>query len=47
MKQHNYVNKKFNTILPLVKAETGEDGYYYLTFGLSTDTADLENEQVT
>lgn len=47
MQTHDYRNKKFNTTLPLVKAEVEEDGYYYLTFGLSTTTVDLENEQVT
>ena len=47
MTDHNYVNKKFNTILPLTKATTESDGYYYLEFGLSTDTPDLEGDRVT
>lgn len=47
LKPHNFVNKKLKFIMPLVKAQVEEDGYYYLKFGLSTETTDLEKEQVS
>lgn len=33
--------------MPITKAEKKDDGYYYIEFGLTTNTPDLENEQVT
>jgi len=46
LKTSNFVNKKLKFIMPLIKAKMEDDGYYYLKFGLSTETTDLENEQV-
>jgi len=46
MKKLSFKNKKLKFTMPLIKGEMGDDGYYYLKFGLSTDTVDLEKEQV-
>lgn len=43
----NYTNKRFKIIMPLLKGYFEDDGFYYIEYGLSTNTTDLENERAS
>lgn len=43
----DYTNKRFKVIMPLRKGYFADDGFYYIEYGLSTNTKDLEGERAS
>lgn len=47
MNRLDYTNKRFKIIMPLRKGYFADDGFYYIEYGLSTNTTDLEKERAS